>query len=186
MPNHFITKRYNRCISVAVNCYQIVINPRAWRERVNLDSGVYAGRIQVGQDLTAYLQSDCSYSLSSFKNSKKTKKLLTLVALLALIAALGVSTAYASSPNIEAYKLYAHMRIGNDAQYRCLVDLWTLESHWSNTANNPNSTAYGIPQLLGMKETNPYKQIDKGITYITKRYKLPCKALAYHKRKGYY
>ena len=185
MPNHFITKRYNRCISVAVNCYQIVINARAWRERVNIDKWVYAGHVQGEQVLVAALQSDY-YSLSSCLKERKIKKLLAVVALLALIAALGVSTAYASSPNIEAYKLYAHMRIGNDAQYRCLVDLWTLESHWSNTANNPNSTAYGIPQLLGMKETNPYKQIDKGITYITKRYKLPCKALAYHKRKGYY
>ena len=186
MPNHFITKRYNRCISVAVNCYQIVINARAWRERVNLDKRVYAGRIQEQKALGHYSKSDCSYSLSSCLKETKTKKLLTLVALLALIAALGVSTAYGSSPSIEAYKLYAHMKVGNDAQYRCLVDLWTMESHWNSRADNKHSTAYGIPQVLGMKETNPYKQIDIGLAYITKRYKLPCKALAHHKRKGYY
>ena len=185
MPNHFITKRYNRCISVAVNCYQIVINARAWRERVNIDKRVYAGHVQGEQVLVAALQSDY-YSLSSCLKERKIKKLLAVVALLALIAALGVSTAYGNSPSIEAYKLYAHMRVGNDAQYRCLVELWDMESHWNSRADNKHSTAYGIPQVLGMKERDPYKQIDIGLAYITKRYKLPCKALAHHKRKGYY
>ena len=184
MPRYFITKRYNRCISVAVNCYQIVINARAWRERVNLDKRVYAGHVQGQQDLEQLQQSD-SYSLSSCKKSKRNKKLLLLAALLTLIALLGVSTAY-GNPNAEAYKLYAHMKLGSDVQYRCLVDLWTMESHWNPRADNPKSSAYGIPQLLNMKSTNPYVQIDKGLLYITKRYKLACKALAYHNKKGHY
>jgi hypothetical protein len=112
----------------------------------------------------------------------KRKKLLILLTLLTL---LGIATAQAN-PNTEAYKLYAHMKLGSDKQYRCLVDLWTMESHWNPKADNPKSSAYGIPQLLNMKSTNPYVQIDKGLLYITKRYKLPCKALAYHKRVGHY
>jgi hypothetical protein len=151
-----------------------------------LDSVVYAGRIQEQKALGHYSKSDCFYSLSSLIKRDKNKRLLTLIIICSLFALLGVSTAYGSNPNVEAYKLYAHMKLGSDKQYRCLVDLWTMESHWNPRADNPKSSAYGIPQLLNMKSTNPYVQIDKGLLYITKRYKLPCKALAYHNKKGHY
>lgn len=79
------------------------------------------------------------------------------------------------------------MKVGNDEQYRCLVTLWQAESRWNALARNPKSTAFGIPQLLKMKETNPYKQIDLGLKYIAHRYDGSCcKALAMHKRKGHY
>jgi hypothetical protein len=94
------------------------------------------------------------------------------------------ATAY--NPSIEAYKLYAHMMVGSDKQYRCLVELWDRESHWNPKADNPKSSAYGIPQLLNMKSTNPYRQIELGYKYIITRYVDSCKALTFHKRKGYY
>ena len=150
-----------------------------------LDSMVYAGRIQEQKALGHYSKSDCFYSLSSLIKRDKNKRLLAFLAFLTLIALLGVSTAYAN-PSTEAYKLYAHMKLGSDKQYRCLVDLWTMESHWNPRANNPKSSAYGIPQLLNMKSTNPYVQIDKGLLYIAKRYGLPCKAKEYHSKKGHY
>ena len=109
--------------------------------------------------------------------------------LTAVLCVMGITPAYGYNPNIESYKLYAHMKLLNDKQYRCLVTLWRLESNWSPTAKNPNSSAYGIPQLLKMTETNPYKQIDLGIKYIThhKIYKGDtCKALDRHKRIGHY
>ena len=87
------------------------------------------------------------------------------------------------------YKLYAHMKVVSDKQYRCLVTLWTLESNWSPVSRNPKSSAYGIPQLLKMKETNPFKQIDLGVKYINKHviYKGDtCLALKAFKTKGYY
>ncbi len=34
----------------------------------------------------------------------------------------------------------------NDAQFSCLDSLWTKESGWDYTADNPGSSAYGIPQ----------------------------------------
>ena len=106
--------------------------------------------------------------------------------LVGVLCVIGITPAKAYNPNVESYKLYAHMKLLDDKQYRCLVDLWTMESHWNPKANNPKSSAYGIPQLLHMKSTNAYVQIDKGIAYITKRYKVPCKALAHHKRVGHY
>ena len=75
--------------------------------------------------------------------------------LLGVLCVIGITPAKAYNPNVESYKLYAHMKLLDDKQYRCLVTLWRLESNWSPTADNKHSTAYGIPQLLKMKETNP-------------------------------
>jgi hypothetical protein len=88
---------------------------------------------------------------------------------------------------IDAYKIYAHIKIGSYKEFVCLEKLWTKESNWRYKAKNKQSSAYGIPQLLNMKETNPYKQIDLGLKYIHKRYKgSPCKALVHHKKRGWY
>ena len=106
--------------------------------------------------------------------------------LLAVLCVIGITPAKAYDPNVESYKLYAHMKLGNDKAYRCLVTLWRMESQWSPTAKNKKSSAYGIPQLLKMKETNPYKQIDLGLKYIAYRYGNPCKALDHHKKVGHY
>jgi len=108
------------------------------------------------------------------------------IALTALLSITGITVASAYDPNVEAYKLYAHMKLLDDKQYRCLVILWRMESQWSSTAKNKKSSAYGIPQLLKMKETNPYKQIDLGLKYIVKRYSNPCAALDHHKKVGHY
>ena len=123
---------------------------------------------------------------SSAKRYQLTPHLCLLVSGLLIM---NISTANAYNPNVESYKLYAHMKLLNDNQYRCLVILWNLESRWNPKANNPKSSAYGIPQLLKMTETNPYKQIDLGIKYITHHriYKGDtCKALDRHKRVGHY
>lgn len=114
-------------------------------------------------------------------------RLLTLFGALTVITAATIKPAYSS--DVEMFKLYAHMKVANDKQYRCLVTLWTKESNWRPTARNPKSTAFGIPQLLKMKETNPFKQIDLGIKYLNAHrvYKGDvCKALAIHKIKGHY
>jgi hypothetical protein len=114
------------------------------------------------------------------------RRSLVLVGALCVI---GITPANATDPNKELYKLYAHLKLGNDKQYRCLVTLWRLESNWSPTADNKHSTAFGIPQLLKMKETNPYKQIDLGLKYINhhRLYKGDvCKALDRHKKVGHY
>jgi len=102
---------------------------------------------------------------------------------------------YGSTPNVMAvttytdinnYKLYAHIKIVDAKQYRCLELLWNRESRWNPRADNPRSTAYGIPQLLKLKAQDPYVQIDLGVKYIKHRYGTACKAWAYFQRKGYY
>jgi hypothetical protein len=88
---------------------------------------------------------------------------------------------------IEIYKVYTHIKVGNHKEYSCINKLWTLESNWNPLSKNKKSSAMGIPQLLNMKETNPYLQIDLGLKYINKRYSNDgCKALSFFLTKGYY
>ncbi len=83
----------------------------------------------------------------------------------------------------------------NDAQFSCLDSLWTKESGWDYTADNPSSSAYGIPQALpGSKmssvgadwETNPVTQITWGLNYIESRYGNPCSAWSHSKASNWY
>ena len=93
----------------------------------------------------------------------------------------------ANTNAIDAYKIYAHIKVGNYKEFVCLEKLWTKESNWRYKAKNKQSSAYGIPQLLKMKETNPYKQIDLGLRYINKRYKGDaCVAWQHWRSKGWY
>jgi hypothetical protein len=78
------------------------------------------------------------------------------------------------------------------AEWDCLDQLWTHESQWDHLADNPRSSAYGIPQAIGGKmashgadwKTNPDTQIRWGLDYIatTRRYGTPCKAWAWWQR----
>lgn len=115
-------------------------------------------------------------------------RLLTLLGALSVITAISMQQAKAiNNSSVEMFKLYAHMKVLNDKQYRCLVILWRKESNWSPTARSKTSSAFGIPQLLKMTETNPFKQIDLGIKYIEHRYKGDmCQALLAHNIKGHY
>jgi len=88
--------------------------------------------------------------------------------------------------DVNNYKLYAHIKLKDAKQYRCLELLWNKESRWDPRADNPRSTAYGIPQLLKLKAIDPYIQIDLGLKYINHRYGTVCKAWSYHKRTGHY
>jgi hypothetical protein len=83
----------------------------------------------------------------------------------------------------------------NQAQYSCLVSLWTRESQWKVNAYNAGSGAYGIPQALpGIKmatvgadwQTNPATQIHWGVNYITRRYVTACSALAHSDQFRWY
>jgi hypothetical protein len=88
---------------------------------------------------------------------------------------------------IDKYKIYIHIKVMNYKEFVCINKLWTKENRlWDPYAKNPKSSAFGIPQLLKLKETNPYVQMDLGYKYIVHRHKTPCNALAFHIRKGWY
>ena len=117
------------------------------------------------------------------------RRCLVLSGVLCIATAITITPAIAidkSSIKHYEYKAFAALIINDSKQMKCLDKLWTKESNWRPTAKNKKSSAFGIPQLLKMTETNPYRQIVLGIKYTEHRHKSACKALAFHNRKGYY
>jgi hypothetical protein len=92
-----------------------------------------------------------------------------------------------------SYQDYAMSKVGAD-QFGCLESLWGKESRWNPNAQNPNSTAYGIPQFLDStwagtgiaKTSDGYRQIDAGLVYIDKAYGSPCAAWGHSQSTGWY
>ena len=122
-------------------------------------------------------------------HSKLRNFLITLLAFTQLLLTPNFGHSYADVPNAheqEMWKLYAHMKIEKTSEFLCVNELWTRESHWNPKARGDRSTAYGIPQILGMKETDPFKQIDLGLKYIAHRYSSACKALRHSHKYGNY
>ena len=94
-----------------------------------------------------------------------------------------------------SYQGYAMQKLGGSgSEFSCLEKLWGKESGWNPNAQNPRSTAYGIPQFLDStwggtgiaKTSDGYRQIDAGLIYIGNRYGSPCGAWAAFQAKGWY
>lgn len=97
-------------------------------------------------------------------------------------------------PREIAKALLTEFGFGQD-QFGCLDSLYEGESHWRVNADNPHSSAYGIPQALpGSKmasagpdwATNPVTQIRWGLGYIQGRYGTPCGAWSFKRSHGWY
>lgn len=102
------------------------------------------------------------------------------------IGLLSVQMQQATASNIDHYKLYAHSRIINDAEYQCLSKIIYKESRWNPAAKN--GSHYGLGQMKSQHYRNldPYRQIDASIKYIKGRYGSMCKAWTFHKANGYF
>lgn len=85
----------------------------------------------------------------------------------------------------------ANARGWGGSEYQALDKLWTGESNWNPTAENPSSGAYGIPQALPYSKmpkaawptrygghSDSVTQIQWGLSYIASRYGTPSKAYA--------
>jgi hypothetical protein len=78
-------------------------------------------------------------------------------------------------------------------QFACLDALYVSESDWRVDADNPTSSAYGIPQALTSMHdlpdgymTDPEVQIRWGLEYIQDSYGSPCSAWAFKQANNYY
>lgn len=111
----------------------------------------------------------------------------------------GVVTAHERKLSDQDPKDIARTLMGDfgfaDSQFSCLENLWTKESNWQWDADNPTSSAYGIPQALpGSKmasagadwATNPATQITWGLGYIKSRYGSPCSAWSHSQAVNWY
>ena len=97
-------------------------------------------------------------------------------------------------PREIAQALLSEFGYGQD-QFSCLDSLYNSESGWRVDADNPSSSAYGIPQALpGSKmssagadwATNPVTQIRWGLGYIQDRYGSPCSAWSFKQGNNWY
>ena len=90
--------------------------------------------------------------------------------------------------NKRIAKEYASAGFGwTGKEWKCLESLWTLESRFDNYAKNKEgSSAYGIAQLLGERDSRSEYQILRGLKYISKRYNTPCRAYKFHIRNNHY
>lgn len=82
-----------------------------------------------------------------------------------------------------------------DAQFTCYDNIIMRESRWIVSADNPTSSAYGIPQALPGRRmaafgsdwrTNPATQIAWGLDYVHDRYGTPCGAWGFKRSHGWY
>ncbi|RYU14213.1 lytic transglycosylase domain-containing protein [Nocardioides iriomotensis] len=78
-------------------------------------------------------------------------------------------------------------------QFSCLDALYMSESGWDPHADNPSSSAYGIPQALTETHdmpadymTNPVTQIEWGLDYIRSSYGTPCAAWDFKQSNNWY
>jgi hypothetical protein len=99
----------------------------------------------------------------------------------------------AADPRAVARSLLAAR--GQGDQFACLDKLWTKESGWKVTADNPTSSAYGIPQALPGKKmaaagadwrTSADTQIRWGLGYIAEVYGGPCAAWRHSQARNWY
>ena len=97
-------------------------------------------------------------------------------------------------PRAVAKALLPSFGFGAD-QFSCLDSIYSNESGWNTHADNPSSSAYGIPQALpGSKmasagpnwRTDAATQIRWGLGYIKSRYGSPCSAWGFKQAHGWY
>ncbi|MFC9918963.1 aggregation-promoting factor C-terminal-like domain-containing protein [Agromyces binzhouensis] len=82
-----------------------------------------------------------------------------------------------------------------EAEFQCLVQLWTKESGWNYQAVNASSGAYGIVQAWPAEKlatagadwrTNAATQISWGLDYIARGYGSPCAAWGHSQSLNWY
>ena len=100
----------------------------------------------------------------------------------------------AQNPQVSARSQVAARGWGAE-QFSCLDSLWRKESGWKHTADNPTSSAFGIPQALpGSKmasagsdwRTNPATQSIWAVGYMDDRYGSPCHAGGFKSANGWF
>lgn len=109
-------------------------------------------------------------------------------------AVTGVDDLADADPRDIARRMMGEFGFGSD-QWSCLDQLWISESDWEVDADNPTSSAYGIPQALtgGTHDdlpadymTNPVSQIRWGLGYIRDAYGTPCSAWSFKQGNNWY
>lgn len=95
------------------------------------------------------------------------------------------------TPTMAKTYAYSYMKMTypnwNRGEWKALLKLWGKESAWDHTAENPDSSAYGIAQVLHTKKGTPApQQVARGLSYIVHRYDKPSVAWSHWRKHGWY
>ena len=97
-----------------------------------------------------------------------------------------------ADPRDVALALLPEFGFSSD-EFPCLDSLYVSESNWRIDADNPSSSAYGIPQALTSMHdlpadyyTSAEAQIRWGLDYIQDAYGTPCSAWSFKQSNGWY
>jgi len=137
---------------------------------------------------TSALGLPCQGHPTTILSMKRTAIALGAATIMNLVGAPSTGQA-AAIPTLtpKQYAKNASDGLWRPAEWQCLEELWHRESRWNPKADNPRSSAYGIPQILGLDERlSPFQQIDAGIRYLLHRHETPCRALSFHNKRGWY
>jgi hypothetical protein len=98
-----------------------------------------------------------------------------------------------SDPRDVARALLPEFGFDSGEEFMCLDALYVSESDWRIDADNPSSSAYGIPQALTQLHdlpegymTSAEVQIRWGLGYIARRYGTPCAAWRFKAAHNWY
>ena len=152
-----------------------------------------AGKAQLSQaDLAAREQ-------SASRSSDRTAPRTSVLKAAELGSAKGVAVTRSETVNVGDPRTIARglmAKFGmSAADFDCVDQLWSGESGWNVHADNPSSSAYGIPQALpGSKmasagpnwQDNAETQIKWGLGYIQHRYGTACAAWSFKQGHGWY
>ena len=117
---------------------------------------------------------------------KRRKRFGASIAILAVTSTGLINEAKAANYSIDHLKLYAHSRILDYKEFQCFNRIITKESQWSYLARNGSHWGLGQMRSKHYGTLDPFRQIDASLKYITVRYQTPCKAWAFHERKGWF
>ena len=146
-----------------------------------LDMGVYGGPVQSAREIYPFRKNQ-SIPLVAIDKLRLRFSVLSLVILLMAIP----MPAYSSTYSVDQLRVYTHSRVISFNEFICIDAILWKESRYNYLARN--GSHYGIGQMRSKayQSKDPYTQIDLTIAYTLKRYTTMCKALAFHKRHGYY
>lgn len=139
----------------------------------------------IDSSLTSSVRSIASSERLEPYSSLRRFVLLGALCLLIAVSAINMQPVHAAT-QADYLKLYAHSRILDWNQYHCFVKIITKESRWDPLARNGSHFGLGQMRSQWYRNLDPYRQIDQTIKYITIRYETPCKAWAFHERKGWF
>jgi hypothetical protein len=129
-------------------------------------------------------------SIAESERPKPCSSLRRIVLLGALCLWIGLSMInmqpVQAATQADQYRLYAHSRIIDWKQFNCFAKIIHKESRWNPKARNGSHFGLGQMRSQWYRNLDPYRQIDQTIKYITIRYNTPCKAWAFHERKGWF